>query len=117
MDAVKFVKERKRMCDSYLMCADGCPIKALKIKYDEGCGIVMNNHADEFVDAVEKWSADHPIKTRASDLLEKLPKASVTPQGYPISCAMVLGYCDTCIGFTDEKSCKECWETPLEEYE
>lgn len=115
MDAVRFLKERRRMCDCYPVCSDSCPVYHLLGKYSMGCSAIIGKHTEEYVAAVEKWSKDQPIKIRASDLFEKLPKAKRNPSGVPDACAMNLGYCNTCIVYTKGKSCKECWETPMED--
>lgn len=125
MDAVKFLQERSRMCKFYMTKGpcfrNGCPMTALRVKLQEDgphrvlCSSVLVKLPEEAVALVEKWSEDNPIKTRSSDLLEKLPNVRLSEEGCPTSCALNLGYCNECIVFTEGKSCKECWETPMEE--
>ena len=57
MDAKKFLSERKRMCDSYGSCCNGCPVSNLN-----NCLTIhlTNNEMDELIEAVEKWSKHHP---------------------------------------------------------
>lgn len=74
MDAVKFIRERDRMCRFYhhaggcYKCpATNCECSALECMVDD----------DNIVTVVEKWSATHPHKTRQSAFLEQWPKATM----------------------------------------
>ena len=68
MDAVKFLKEKNRMCESYQSCSAGCPLT-------EKCG---NDFCDDYckedpsgaVAVVEKWSSEHPANPRRHNLCE-----------------------------------------------
>lgn len=78
MDAVKFIKERDRMCKSYYdaengHCSDGCPA------HDTQCTDLddLSADAEELVTLVEEWSAAHPRKTRQSIFLEQYPEARI----------------------------------------
>lgn len=82
MDAVKFVKERDRMCKSYYdaengHCSDGCPAYAVQCTDLDGLSI----DAEELVTLVEEWSAAHPRKTRQSVFLEQWPQANIGGDG------------------------------------
>ena len=72
MDTIKFIKESKRMCDSFNSCNE-CPA------FDSfgPCKILSCNKysAEEKLSIVEKWSKDHPAKTRQSVFLEQYPNA------------------------------------------
>lgn len=74
MDAVKFIEERNRMCDSYKNCGD-CPL------CEEPCLGLRGIDTECLVNAVEKWSAAHPRKTRQSVFLEQYPNTRVTSKG------------------------------------
>lgn len=68
MDAVKYIKEFKRMCGSHPDCSDGCPLK-------RRCGLLWNTNVNsESIEAivaiVEKWSKEHPIKTNGERFLD-----------------------------------------------
>lgn len=74
MDAVEFIEERCRMCNYYHSC-NACPGK-------EGVGlcglnVVSGTIAEEQAAIVEKWSKEHPRKTRQSEFLERYPEANV----------------------------------------
>lgn len=117
MDAVKFIKEFDRMCDSYGGKCENCEGKEFKAKYGregEACWDVAGEHPEVYVPFVEKWSQEHPQKTRLDDFKEKFPNAKYTAEGIPESCAEFLGYCGECSD-DDSKSCAECWNQPLED--
>ena len=66
MDAVEFVETLQR-----------------KIKNENRDEIIIRttDDANLFVDLVEEWSREHPIKTRQSKFLEMFPNASVIDNG------------------------------------
>lgn len=86
MDAVKFIKERDRMCRFYHHAGDcyQCPAKDCECSALEG---MVDD--DNIVTIVEEWSAAHPRKTRQSVFLEQYPEARIEDDGvlqiYPCS--------------------------------
>lgn len=76
MDVVKFIEERKRMCKSFGNRCTGCPAYEAPAN---GCGCVVD--LESTLDAtvqiaiVEKWSAEHPYKTRQNEFLKQWPNA------------------------------------------
>lgn len=114
MDALKFFKEFKRMCNHYQksMCK-GCR--------REKCACCDTDFLDEMgltelINDVEKWSKEHPQRTRLQDFLEKYPSAPTETDGTPAICCIDLGYrkevCDPI-----KESCVDCWNMPVEEDE
>lgn len=106
MDAVKFLKEFKRMCNTHDGCGN-CPV-------EERCNflcIISDEERQEIVGIVEKWSKDHPPKTRLQDFLEKYPNADMEKEGIPDVCCAKLGYNCSCHKY----SCIDCWNEALEE--
>lgn len=122
MDAVEFLKERERMCKSFMSkgpCyTNDCPMYSLRAKLQaEGpyrvlCSSVLYKLPEQAVAIVEKWSKESPKRTRLTDFLEKYPNAPMTGGEMPVICARNLGLpVETpCLG-----KCIECWNTPLEE--
>ena len=125
MDAVKFLEELERMCDSFGgNCSEDCEIYKLRVQnkrtdiianYIPACDFVVRRDPEECVSIVEKWSAEHPVKTRLMDFVEKFPNAhsEQVSHVYP----RVFGYCGerkNCIG-CDYHGSGECWHLPLEE--
>ena len=77
MDALEFLKERKRMCDYYSHCK-GCPLDGSKCVIDSP---VSDENCKRFVATVEQWSKEHPRKTRQSVFLEQYPEARIGDDG------------------------------------
>lgn len=106
MDAIKYLKEKERMCYKQEDCTH-CP---LKTGDDNTCSILEETNPEEAVEIVEKWSAENPQKTILQDFLERYPNATLSSKGVPICCALHLGYLDKC-----EAICSDCWNRPLVE--
>ncbi len=100
MDAVKYIKEQRRMCEKYPSCSD-CPLK--KLKEGTTCGMAIRTHAEETVAIVEKWSKEHPLITNWQKVKALLPieKANVSISPF-----------DDCVHITIAKS---WWDAPYEE--
>lgn len=125
MEAVEFLKERARMCSHYMhkgpCYSNGCPMYQLRCRLSEEgpkkvlCSSVLYKVPEEAVAVVEKWSDEHPVKTRLTDMLEKHPNVWIDSYGNPVMCAKWLGYVKKCPDGCSIASCKECWNTPIEE--
>lgn len=116
MDAVEFIKERNRMCDSVASCSR-CQV------YDElkQCDFCTED-PEKLVQIVEQWSKEHPQKTIMQDFFEKFPNApksarSVGDYKIPIPCPSDCGYVingnnKDCGRFNG--NCIKCWSRPME---
>ena len=104
MDAVKFLKEKKRMCDKYSDCT-GCPASEKNTEFDIGCGSLEEQFPEEFVAIVEKWSAEHPIKTRQSELLKMFPNARLNECESIAICPRIV---DANFGECKHEGCHKC---------
>ena len=95
------IKDLKRMCES-MMCKD-CPF------VDLGC-CEPNHFLDNADEIVDKWVAEHPVKTYAMDFFEKFPNAARDYNGIPRVCwKQVYGDGKDCP--FDE--CIECWNSEM----
>lgn len=74
MDAVKFIKESKRLCKAQESCGK-CVAQIGGCCLTDIC--VEENSAEKAVAVVEQWSKDHPAKTRQSEFLKVFPKAEI----------------------------------------
>lgn len=85
MDAMKFIKERNRMCKTNVSCYN-CP--AHEIGCSNSCKFAMENwlSPEQQIQIVEEWSAIHPRKTRQSVFLERYPNAELDSQGILCIC-------------------------------
>ena len=77
MDAVRFIKERNRMCESFGDRCTGCPAS------NGGCAVGQESTLDATaqIAMVEEWSAAHPRKTRQSVFLEQWPESVINERG------------------------------------
>ena len=85
MEALEFLRERKRMCNLCKHC-EGCPLERAE------CGLGTSASDEEYekiIAAVEQWSKEHPRKTRQSVFLEQYPETRIGDDGvlqiYPCS--------------------------------
>lgn len=95
MDAVEYVKQRRRMCDSYETCTK-CPASEYP-----GCATV--DGIPDIVSIVEQWAKEHPVKTRQSEFLKQWPDAEISGDGLPS-----VAPCQLCVGLLHERSRERC---------
>lgn len=79
MEFIDFSKQLYRMCESMKLC------EICRLRKKDGCliDIPLNRVSGSFNDKqlakieaiVEKWAAEHPIKTRQSEFLKMFPNA------------------------------------------
>lgn len=93
MDAVEFLREKERMCKSFndnCKNKDGnnfcCGLRYEADKSGESCEEYINSNPAEAVEIVERWSKDHPRKTRQSELLKLFPRTGLGDDG-------LVGFC------------------------
>ena len=99
MDAVKFIEERKRVCDMSNGCSD-CPA------FRSFGRCIFSNFGvspAEQVEFVETWAAEHPPKTRQSVFLEQYPDAAISDDGLPD-----IAPCQLCVGLIHGESTEDC---------
>ena len=112
MDAVKFIKEYSRLCNTYKNCTK-CPFR------ENPCGTDCEwtlGLEEEIVSTVEQWSQSHPQKTMMQDFFEKFPNAPKAKDGMPRMCPEDCGYKESNEYCDDIKfGCLKCWSRPLEE--
>lgn len=82
MDAVEFLKEKERMCRSYNCesCVK-CPCEDINNGFYMTCEDLEIKNPEEFVAIIEKWSVEHPVKTRQSELLKMFPGTRINLDG------------------------------------
>lgn len=79
MDALKYLKEKQRICDK-LRC-EICPLSRRSNGTEYDCEDLELERPELCVDIVEKWSAEHPVKTRQSEFLKMFPNADLMRDG------------------------------------
>ena len=108
MDALTFLREWKRMCDTFENCCM-CPVG--------DCSRCLGKARIYLLETIEKWAAENPQKTILQDFIEKYPYAPMGEYGIP------LEVCPADLGISDAKLCEEssleacvkCWRRPLDE--
>lgn len=100
MDAVKFLMERSRMLTSGF----ATPIIGGTLECEE--------QAEQIVRTVERWSEEHPRKTRQSDFLRLFPQVMLTDDGIIDLCPARLSENYRVPGTTlcgsVDKNCRSC---------
>lgn len=113
MDAVKFIKERDRMCRFYHHAGDcyQCPAKDCECSALEG---MVDD--DNIVTIVEEWSAAHPRKTRQSVFLEQWPNVAVSEDGVIKirPCNLDVNAKKECLGVTCDYCRRKFWMQEVE---
>ena len=87
MDALEFLKEERRMCNSFDIGCVKCPLG------DIGCCVSPEETDEEFereIAIVEQWSKEHPRKTRQSVFLEQWPEMTLDVSGVVRLCPAIL---------------------------
>lgn len=106
MDAVEFLKERKRLTEN-------CDIKCDDCRLQKYCGEISS--IEEYVNATEQWSKDCPEETVFSDFVKKFPNFLKDTHSYPNFCPESLNgkykcLCDEC---AEGEDCVKCWNQPV----
>lgn len=118
MDAVKFLEEVKRMCESQSVCVEdhkACPIVCYRNGYCIGSALktVETDDFSNIVNIVEQWS----LKTRSSEFLKHYPNA-INCEGVPIICPKTIDVsynpCSGCSKIDCYDCRKEYWMQEVE---
>lgn len=116
MDAVEYLKMRRRMCESNPKSCVNCPLSLNNNGLAMACNNFEKNHTGQAVTIVEKWAAEHPIKTRQSELMKLFPNLERGPLG---PCSICPQCFDTRIICPKDVGCVECcreyWLEEIEE--
>ena len=81
-DKEKLLRDYGRMCKNACDTGSRCEIATMAVGYDcTECQMWIADHPKEAIKAIEKWGADHPIKTRQSEFLKLHPNAESDSDG------------------------------------
>lgn len=86
MDAVEFLKEAKRYCEWCKNTTQDGKKRLCDACYFEKLNNIFNLHSmayHKFVETVEQWAKEHPVKTRQSEFLKQWPDAEIGYDGLP----------------------------------
>lgn len=108
MDAIEFIKERQRLCQTYVCCFE-CPAN----NDNDGCkfSTITGYDATEQIRLLEEWSAAHPLRTRQSELLKQYPEAALDENGIISICpnGLSLAYRNSSGGCSKpDSTCIDC---------
>lgn len=116
----RMTKKRKLYVGIYkceLDCSD-CPLSSLNNDATDKmtCGEFEMLCPEQAIEAVQRWSDEHPPKIYLTELLKNYPNISLEDNGTPNFCPYRLGLMsiDDC---RKDHNCVECWNQPIEKGE
>ena len=86
MDAVEFLKEAKRYCEWCKNTTQDGKKRLCDACYFEKLNNIFNLHSMaycKFVEIVEQWAKEHPVKTRQDEFFNQWPDAEIGYDGLP----------------------------------
>lgn len=75
-----FLKEWKRMCDSLQRTCQRCHL--CEMVNTGNCHTAMRTMPNLVIDAVQRWSDEHPPKTRQSEFLKMYPNTALVARDW-----------------------------------
>lgn len=110
MDAVRYIKEKERLCNSTtcLECWFSHDWESVADSGSMFCEILESQSPKKAVEIVERWSCAHPVKTYMQKLVEKFPSTRIKDD-IPDLCRITI-YGGKC----NHSTCTECWNEPID---
>lgn len=110
MDAVKYLKEKARITKNCTLDCGDCRLS--HVNNDKGftCRVYEMEFPKEAVATIEKWAAEHPVKTRQSEFLRMFPNAEINYSTDTITirpCVLDKNLIKLCKA-PNEKKCSDC---------
>ena len=108
MDAVEFFKEAKRYCKWCKNTTQDGKKRLCDVCYFEKLNDIFNLHPmayHKFVETVEQWAKEHPVKTRQDEFFNQWPDAEIGYDGLP-----TVAPCQLNIELLQCESQKDCEE-------
>lgn len=99
MDAIKFLKEKNRMCKTVKGCIN-CSLGNKTGGCQVGSAYNQKVSEEQLVEIIETWAAEHPVKTRQSEFLKIFPNAKMRDG------AIIIPPCEISIINAESKMCK-----------
>ena len=115
MDAVEFLKEAKRYCEWCKNTTQDGKKRLCDACYFEKLNNIFNLHPMaycKFVEIVEQWAKEHPVKTRQSEFLKQWPDAEIGDDGLlsiaPCQLNVELLQCESQDDCEERGACGKC---------
>ena len=111
MDAVEFLKEAKRYCERCKNTTQDGKKRLCDACYFEKLNDIFNLHSmayGKFVETVEQWAKEHPVKTRQDEFFNQWPDAEIGYDGLP-----TVAPCQLNIELLQCESQKDCEDRGL----
>ena len=113
---VNYLQEHTRMCKYHITHAEchECPMGSSHNGTNYNCEHLLFECPQKAIEIVQKWSDEHPVKTRLDDLLEKYPKAWMEANSSVVA-PWKLGYCRNCSKCSlNGRLLPDCWGEPVD---
>ena len=79
MSEVSILKDYARMCNTLIKNCEQCGLNG-GLHYD-GCQEYMLENPEKAAEIITKWTKEHPIKTRQSEMLKMFPMTRLNDEG------------------------------------
>lgn len=120
--ATNYLNEKLRMtkkpkCKVCQLDCDDCPLYTKNNGADIPCVSFEMHYPEQAIEAVQRWSDEHPQKTYLSEFLKNYPNALLRDDGTPKGvCLYELGLVslDNC---EKGNGCIDCWNQIIEDGE
>jgi hypothetical protein len=99
-----------------LVCSN-CPLCSVNNNKGQSCTAFEMLYPEKAIEAIQRWSDEHPPKTYLSEFLKHYPNALLKDDGTP------KGICLHELGATSldncevDNACAKCWNQPVEDGE
>lgn len=90
-----------------------CPLCSINNNKGQSCTAFEMLYPEKAIEAVQRWSDEHPQRTYLSEFLKNYPNAPLDDDGSP------KGVCPHKLGLTDiddcDDNCIKCWNQTVED--
>lgn len=112
MDAITYLREKERLTKNCSIKCIECQLSCFKNGASMNCIAFQSSFPGKAVEIVEKWSNEHPVKTRQSEFLKIFPDTKLNDEGVPDICPADLTFiCDE--GINCDRCKKRFWTTAI----
>lgn len=98
-----------------LVCSN-CPLCSVNNNKGQSCTAFEMLYPEKAIEAVQRWSDEHPPKTYLSEFLKHYPNALLKDDGTPEICLSSLGLTNY-NGCRNGITCSECWNQSIKDGE